>query len=54
MSCEPNRCIHCTVTNCKYHCDSEDYCALNCITIGTHECDPTMDQCTDCQSFVLK
>ncbi len=49
-----NECIRCTVQNCKHHCGSKDYCSLKSIQIGTHEANPTMDQCTDCQSFVLK
>ncbi|MBQ5597277.1 MAG: DUF1540 domain-containing protein [Clostridia bacterium] len=49
-----NKCIHCTVSNCKHHCQSEDYCSLDSIMVGTHECNPTMEQCTDCKSFDLK
>ncbi|MEY8322165.1 DUF1540 domain-containing protein [Lachnospiraceae bacterium 46-61] len=49
-----NECIRCTVTNCKYHCGSRNNCSLQSIQVGTHEANPTMDQCTDCQSFVLK
>lgn len=49
-----NPSIKCTVQQCQNHCNSEDYCALKSITVGTHEANPTMDQCTDCQSFVLK
>ena len=26
-------------------------CSLDHVRIGTHECHPSMDQCTDCQSF---
>ena len=44
-----NKSIKCTVGTCQNHCDSADYCSLDCITVGTHECDPTVDQCTDCQ-----
>ena len=36
------------------HCGCEDYCTLDKVCIGTHECDPTVDQCTDCLSFVKK
>lgn len=54
MACNPNYSIKCSVTNCKNHCHGEQYCSLECISVGTHESDPTMDQCTDCQSFVLK
>lgn len=55
MSCSntPNECIKCTVNECKHHCKQQDYCSLSCVTIGTHESNPTMDQCTDCKSFDL-
>ncbi len=46
-----NHSIKCTVSSCKNHCDGAEYCALSQIQIGTHENKPTMDQCTDCQSF---
>ncbi len=49
-----NKCIQCTVNNCKHHCVNENYCSLDTIQVGTHECNPTMDQCTDCKSFDLK
>ena len=51
---EANRCIACTVTQCKYHCNSENYCSLEKIQVGSHEADPTMKQCTDCMSFAKK
>ena len=35
-------------------CGCEDYCTLDKVCIGTHEADPTVDQCTDCLSFVKK
>ncbi len=54
MSCQANHNIHCTVRNCKNHCTDQDYCALSCVSIGTHESNPSMDQCTDCLSFVKK
>ena len=54
MNCEANKCIACTVTSCKNHCDTQDYCSLSKIQVGTHECNPTMDQCTDCQSFAKR
>jgi hypothetical protein len=53
-NCQANHSIKCHVDQCKNHCSSEDYCSLNCITVGTHEANPTMDQCTDCQSFMAK
>ena len=49
-----NKCIKCTVTECKNHNPTQDYCSLDCIVIGTHETNPSMEQCTDCQSFVPK
>ena len=49
-----NKSIKCTVGTCQNDCDSADYCSLDCITVGTHECDPTVDQCTDCLSFKRK
>ena len=51
MNCEANKSIACTVTTCKHHCDAQNYCSLNKIQVGTHEVNPSMDQCTDCQSF---
>lgn len=53
-NCHANECIKCTVTQCANHCNTKDYCSLECITVGTHEKDPTMDQCTDCKSFIYK
>ena len=48
-----HRPIHCTVNSCAHHCKNEQYCGLDTIQVGTHEANPTMDQCTDCQSFKL-
>ena len=45
-SCRANHCIKCTV--------QQNYCSLDCITVGTHEMHPTVDQCTDCKSFELR
>ncbi len=53
-TCKANHCIKCTVQQCEYHCENDNYCSLDCITVGTHELNPTMDQCTDCKSFQLK
>ncbi len=49
-----NKSIKCTVENCRNHANTADYCSLDCITVGTHEANPTMDQCTDCLSFKKK
>ena len=53
-ACTPNKSIRCTVTNCANHCQSEAYCGLSSIQVGTHEANPTQDKCTDCMSFRLK
>lgn len=49
-----NRSIECTINTCRNHCSGENYCSLNKITIGTHEANPTVVQCTDCMSFQIK
>ncbi|NLK37239.1 MAG: DUF1540 domain-containing protein [Epulopiscium sp.] len=49
-----NESIRCSVTSCRHHCTSKDYCSLQTVQIGTHEYCPTEDQCTDCKSFALK
>ena len=49
-----NKSIGCTVTQCVHHCKKENYCSLDQITVGTHEANPTKDQCTDCQSFRMR
>lgn len=54
MDCKANHCIECSVTQCKNHCQTENYCALDAIKVGTHEANPTVYQCTDCKSFVRK
>ena len=50
----PDQSIKCTVTNCAHHCQDQNYCGLNAITVGTHETNPTKVECTDCQSFQMK
>lgn len=49
-----NKCIRCTVTQCQHHCSGQNYCSLDTIQVGTHESNPTVDQCTDCMSFEVK
>ena len=46
--------IKCSVNQCRNHSSSEEYCALESIKVGTHESNPTMCQCTDCESFEVK
>ena len=54
MNTHANKCIACTVVSCANHCDDADYCSLDRIQVGPHECNPTVDQCTDCLSFRKK
>ena len=54
MDCHANKCIECTVSNCTHHCGTQNYCSLDQIRVGTHEANPTMDQCTDCLSYCKK
>ena len=49
-----NMSIECSIKNCAYHCCDKDYCSLDKIKVGSHECDPTKKQCTDCMSFKMK
>ncbi len=51
---KPNRCIACTVQQCAHHAGKEDFCSLDKIIVGTHEANPTVSQCVDCESFILK
>ena len=51
MNCKANKSIECTVQQCAYHCNGENYCSLDRILVCTHEVNPTQDQCTDCKSF---
>ena len=53
-SCNANKAIACTVNQCAHHCTDENYCSLSQIHVGTHEANPTVDQCTDCMSFKRK
>ncbi len=54
MENKKNENIKCTVASCMHHCNSEDYCSLDKVCIGTHEPHPTECQCVDCESFKLK
>lgn len=54
MQMQKNESIKCSVSQCKYNKQSEQYCTLSAIKVGTHETNPTAVECTDCQSFVLK
>ena len=49
-----NRSIHCTVSQCAHHCSACDYCSLDTVDIGTHESNPTVPKCVDCNSFKMR
>ena len=49
-----NYSIECSVKNCANHCENANYCSLDKIMVGTHEANPTVCQCVDCESFVKK
>lgn len=49
-----NTSINCTVSECKYNAQDQQYCTLNTIMIGTHEKNPKVPECTDCKSFEKK
>ena len=51
MNDKANQSIQCSVVSCAHHCQDQQYCGLDSIQVGTHECDPSRDRCTDCQSF---
>jgi len=53
-TCAYNKHIECTVDQCKYHSQCDNYCTLDKIKVTTHESNPTMSQCTDCPSFSAK
>ena len=52
--CKANKCIECSVSSCGHHCDTENYCSLARNRVGTHETNPSMDQCTDCRTFMTE
>lgn len=51
---DKNPAIKCNVFSCANHNESEEYCALGQIQVGTHEAEPRVQECTDCQSFEKK
>ena len=53
-NCQANQSIACTVQQCRYHCENQNYCSLEKIQVGTHEAHPKVVDCTDCQTFKVK
>ena len=54
MSSQANKSEECTDQECANHSSSENYSSMDKILVGTHEANPTVDQCTDCMSFRRK
>ena len=54
MPSSTNQSIGCTVKQCKFHAQNQNYCSLGQIMVGTHEANPTVPQCVDCESFQVK
>jgi len=50
----PNDTIDRNIKKAEGDANAANYCCLDCITVGTHECNPSVDQCTDCMSFKKK
>lgn len=49
-----NDSIGCVVSECRYHCNEDDYCTLNHIKVVKHETVAKTTECTDCGSFEKK
>lgn len=49
-----NRAIGCTVSECKHHCQDDQYCTLQKIQVGKCEASATTCECTECASFEKK
>ncbi|MCY6485253.1 DUF1540 domain-containing protein [Clostridium aestuarii] len=49
-----NNSIHCTVTECKFHCNSDNYCVLSEINVVKNINIASSIECTDCGSFQKK
>lgn len=54
QSNEHNESIGCTVTECTYHCKSDDYCTLDHIEVIKHDANAQNVESTDCGSFEKK
>ena len=55
MDCKKkNDNIRCTVSQCRHNLVTEDFCSLDCISVGPHEDNPTVPECTDCNSFMKR
>ncbi|KMT22130.1 DUF1540 domain-containing protein [Clostridium cylindrosporum] len=46
-----NPSIGCIVSECQFHCKTDDYCTLDKIQVVKHEHEASTTECTDCGSF---
>ena len=51
MNEQKNPNIHCTVDQCRHNLCTEPFCTLDTVHIGTHETEPNVKECVDCNSF---
>lgn len=51
MNEQKNPNIHCTVGQCRHNLCTEPFCTLDTVHIGTHETEPSVKECVDCNSF---
>lgn len=54
LKMEENQSIACTVSECRYHANAEDYCTLDQIQVGKTETPSKKSEDTDCESFQVK
>ncbi len=54
LNSNKNASIKCSIKDCTNHCQSENYCSLDVISVASHESCPSAPECTDCMSFVKK
>lgn len=48
---DANLSIGCSVSNCKHHCGSKQYCSLDKIKVDSDETCANTPECTCCHSF---
>lgn len=46
-----NESIGCSVSECKFHCQEDNYCTLDKINVIKNSSSASTIQCTDCGSF---
>ncbi len=54
MEKRKNCSINCSVKQCAHNMESENFCTLESINVGTHEPDPKVPECVDCNSFTKR